>query len=195
MVSPHRDSLQGQRFCHQLQPSSPSSPLPTQGPLAALGHSSRGAAGIPSALHGRETHQPPAPSMWQSRCHPTVPALVSQEGFLSCPGSSQSGGAGVFINRDVSLHHWGQAPSRAEVPAARWEPGRGSAEPVSARAGVNTSCPRADGSSHIRAPGRYRRAFLTNKAPPHAGLERFWLSWKKGMLSPCWTARAIFRPP
>lgn len=113
----HRDSLQGQCFCHQLCHQLPQ-PLPSQAPLAAVcpapGHSSGEAAGTASPLHGTD-------ATLARGCPAVTPPC--QDGFLSCFGSSQSGGAGVFINRDVCLHHSGPSSEQGEAPQSRPCPG------------------------------------------------------------------------
>lgn len=77
-------------------------------PRAQLGE----AASIPSALHGTDTTPARGSPAVTPPCQ--LSPASSRDGFLN---------SSVFINRDVCLHHWGQAPSRAEVPAARWELG------------------------------------------------------------------------
>lgn len=92
-------------------------PLPGQAPVAAV------CSALGTVLERLLAWQGHQPSTWQPCCHPTMPALSSQDAFLSCPGSSQSGGAGVFINRDVCLHLRGQAASRARLHRGRLCPG------------------------------------------------------------------------
>lgn len=107
----------------------------------------RGAAGVPGAPHGRDTLQTPVPRQT------AVPDATTPHSLSSAAGWG-----------DISKLLW-EIPAQQSgcFPKQRWlhsSPGpsgvtgagaQASAEPRLWRGGINTACPRADGSSHPRS--------------------------------------------